>query len=178
MKSQRKRPRWLLPAVLVAAVAAIVGGLLAFDDRRNEAQAAAAGQKQIPAQSDRERIAFTDLDSQMREYIGYNRSIRLTAAQEEIKRAAIESRPAACCKDYTAYTCCCECNLSKSVWGLVNYLIATKGYSAEDVNRTVGEWLAFANPNGFSGAACYEGGCPRSPSANGCGGMAESDVVT
>jgi hypothetical protein len=178
MKTQDERFRWLLPAILIAAVAAIVGGLLAFSSHKGEAQAAAAGQRQIPAQSDRDRIAFTDLDSQMHEYIGYNRSIRLTAEQEKIKRAALESRPAACCDDYTAYTCCCECNLSKSVWGLSNYLIATKGYSADDVSRTVAEWLTFANPGGFSGDACYEGGCPRSPSANGCGGMDESHVVS
>lgn len=122
-------------------------------------------------------VSFHDLESQMKEFIRYERTIELTPEQEAIKKAALERTPAVCCDDYTAYTCCCNCNLSKSLWGLANYLIAVHGMNAEQVSEAAGRWIAFTNPSGYTGNACYTGGCGRAPHANGCGGMDESDVV-
>lgn len=173
-----RESRWIVLATVVVALAAVVTVVLARErDQKPEAQPSAGSvAAAVPAAGD--QIAFTDLDAQMRELIGYNSSIHLTAEQESLKKTALENRAAACCKDYSAYTCCCECNLSKSIWGLSNYLIAKRGYTAEQVNDAVGQWLAFANPRGFSGDSCYQGGCSRAPSANGCGGMTESKIVS
>jgi hypothetical protein len=122
-------------------------------------------------------IEFTDAQAQARQFIGYYHTIALTASQQEIKRQALENLPAPCCRDYPALTCCCQCNLSKSVWGLSHYLIAQKGYDAARVRATVERWLRFVNPGGFSGDACYTGGCDRAFDRNGCGGMSEARLV-
>jgi hypothetical protein len=122
-------------------------------------------------------IEFTDPQAQAQEFIRYYHTITLTARQQEIKREALESLPAPCCRDYPALTCCCKCNVSKSVWGLSHYLIAKKGYDAARVRATVERWLRFVNSGGFSGDACYTGGCGRAFDKNGCGGMTEAHVV-
>lgn len=122
-------------------------------------------------------LEFTDVEAQMKEFIAYNESIKLSPQQESVKKAALERRKAVCCDDYTAYTCCCNCNLSKSLWGLSNYLIAVKGMNADQVAEAAGRWIDFTNPSGYTGNACYTGGCGRAPHANGCGGMDASDIV-
>ncbi len=115
---------------------------------------------------------FTDRARQAEEFLGYSKSIALTPEQEAIKREALSKLKAPCCDDNGLDTCCCPCNLAKTAWGLANYLIAEKHYDAAQVRGKVAEWLAFVNPDGFSGDACYSpGGCTRPISANGCGGM-------
>ena len=117
-------------------------------------------------------IVFTDAKAQSEVFIGYYGSIDLDDAQEAIKRAALEPLPAPCCSDNSAYTCCCPCNLSKTIWGLSAYLITEGGADAETVRERVQEWIAFVNPDGFSGNVCTTaGGCPRPFADNGCGGM-------
>lgn len=111
------------------------------------------------------------------EYIGYYHSIKLTPEQEKIKTQALSAIPAPCCKDYTAATCCCPCNLAKAVWGLSHHLIAKKGYGAARVKTAVQEWLRSTNPAGYAGDACYTGGCQRPFAQNGCGGMDERTVL-
>ncbi len=107
----------------------------------------------------------------------WHAEIRLSPAQEAIKKAALEPIPAPCCSDNSAYTCCCSCNISRTIWGLSQYMIARQNASAEQVRAKVREWIAFVNPNGFSGTACYQGGCPRPFREGGCGGMNENDLV-
>ena len=121
-------------------------------------------------------VAFHDAQSQTLEFIRWEQEIKLTPEQEAVKRAALEALPAACCSDNTAYTCCCPCNLSRSVWGLSHYLVAKESYSATQVKEKVSEWMKFVNPNGFSGDSCYRGGCPRPFSEGGCGGMNPNSV--
>lgn len=123
------------------------------------------------------RLRFEDVARQSREFIGYWHSVRLTPEQEAIKAEALTKRPAACCRSSNAYTCCCHCNLSKTVWGLSNYAIATHHLNAKELSRLVDQWLAFANPSGYSGTTCYVDGCGRQFHANGCGGMSESNLV-
>lgn len=123
------------------------------------------------------KLRFTDVATQAREFIGYNSSIRLTAEQEAIKREVLEAMPAACCRDSNAYTCCCTCNLSKSVWGLSNYVLTTHHASADQLREVVAAWKEFTNPAGYSGSSCYSGGCTLPFRKNGCGGMSESDLV-
>jgi hypothetical protein len=119
-------------------------------------------------------MKFFDAPSQAAEFIGYSRSVTLTPAQQKVRE-----KSAPCCKEFPLATCCCPCNLAKSAWGLSNYLIARKGATAADVKEAVGGWLAFVNPNGFSGDACNSaGGCARRFAHNGCGGMDERNLLT
>jgi hypothetical protein len=123
------------------------------------------------------KLRFTDVGTQAREFIGYNSSIHLTTEQEAVKREVLEAMPAACCRNSTAYTCCCTCNLSKSVWGLTNYVLTTHHASADQLREVVTAWKEFTNPAGYSGSTCYSGGCSLPFHDNGCGGMSESDLV-
>ena len=122
-------------------------------------------------------IRFRDGGSQTAEFIGYSRSITLTPAQQERKNRVLGSIPAPCCKDYSVATCCCPCNLAKSVWGLSNLLVARKNVTDAQLEVSVKEWLRFVNARGFSGDACYSGGCGRPLASNGCGGMDEKKLV-
>ncbi len=121
--------------------------------------------------------------------IGYEQQYKLTAAQEAVKREALTALRAPCCDDRTMYTCCCPCNLAKTVWGLANYLIVEKSYDAAAVRDAVTQWLHFIRPDyyavqdltaqGLSPAdyglrdvdSCYDGLCEEPFSRGGCAGM-------
>jgi len=121
-------------------------------------------------------LEFTDVRSQAREFIGYYQSIQLTPEQEAVKKEALSALPAPCCSDNSAYTCCCPCNMAKTVWGLSHHLIADKGYDATQVKKAVEDWFAFINPDGFSGDVCYTGRCNLPWAQGGCGGMGKEIV--
>ena len=121
-------------------------------------------------------IVFSDVQSQTGQFMDWERTIRLTPEQEAIKKQALGAMPAPCCSDNSAYTCCCPCNLSRTIWGLANYLIAEQGAGVKKVQAKTTEWVAFVNPEGFSGDVCYRGGCPRPFKNNGCGGMKANQV--
>ncbi len=122
-------------------------------------------------------MEFTDVEKQSKEFIAYNTSIKLTAQQEQIKKEALSVIPAPCCANRSAYTCCCPCNMAKTWWGLSKHLIAERGQGVQEVRNAVKQWIAFINPDGFSGDSCYRGGCGRAFSDNGCGGMDEKKIV-
>jgi len=122
-------------------------------------------------------VPFDDVQASTRQFIGLESSIQLTSAQEAVKKEALEALPAPCCSDNTAYTCCCPCNMSLSIWGLSNLLIAEHGYDATQVRTKVKKWIKKINPDGFSGDVCYTGGCLRPFAHNGCGGMARGRVI-
>jgi hypothetical protein len=122
------------------------------------------------------KIVFRDAKAQAQEFIGYYKTISLTPEQEAIKKAALQPMPAACCHNSSAYTCCCPCNLSKTIWGLSNLAISKYGANASDVRQVVDAWLGFTNPNGFQGTSCYQGRCEEKPSKDGCAGMNEDDL--
>ena len=123
-----------------------------------------------------QEIDFTDVRRQTAEFMGYNESIHLDAAQQEIFENALNALPAPCCSDNTALTCCCPCNLARTWWGLSKHLIANLDYETAEVTAKVAEWFQFVNPKGFSGDVCYTRGCGRSFSENGCGGMSASSI--
>ena len=124
-----------------------------------------------------DRLKFRNVRVQAEQFIDDYNAIRLTPAQDRVQAEALDSIPAPCCKDYSMKTCCCPCNLAKSVWGLSHFLIAKKGYAAPEVKRAVIGWLAFVNQKGFTGNACFTGGCKRPFAQNGCGGMDEAHVI-
>jgi len=130
-----------------------------------------------PTETAKVDIEFTDVKKQTREFMEYYETIDLTREQELVKLEALSKLSAACCADNSAYTCCCVCNLSRTVWGLTAYLIAERDYGAAQVREAVREWIRFVNPDGFSGDACYRGGCARSFENNGCGGMSPGRVI-
>ncbi len=156
----RGKMRWLIGAAVAAAT---ILGLSALSQDGGSAVASP--------------IKFTDVQAQTREFIGYNESIKLTPEQELIKREALSRIKAPCCSDNSAYTCCCPCNMAKSWWGLAHHLIVNEGAGADEVQAAVEAWIEFINPDGFSGNACYTGGCIRPFHRNGCGGMDENHLV-
>lgn len=116
-------------------------------------------------------IEFRNVEEQSRQFMRWHAEIRLTPEQERVKKAALESIPAPCCSDNSAYTCCCPCNISRTIWGLSQYMIARQGSGVSEVRKRVREWIAFIAPGGFSGSACYNRGCQRPFNQDGCGGM-------
>ena len=123
-------------------------------------------------------VRFFDAPSQAAEFIGYNRSITLTPEQKKVREKALAAIPAACCDKFSQATCCCPCNLAKSVWGLSNYLIARQNSTVPELQTAVRGWLKFVNAKGFSGDACdTPGGCGREFSHGGCGGMDERNLL-
>lgn len=116
-------------------------------------------------------VTFEDVPTQTRQFIAWYDSIQLTPAQEAIRVEALSAIPAPCCSDNSAATCCCPCNMAKSVWGLSKYLITEKGAGVDEVRKAAQDWFGFINPEGFSGDVCYTGGCGRAFHENGCGGM-------
>lgn len=127
----------------------------------------AAGQQPPAGEEVRERA---------REYIHHYQTISLTGAQKAVRDEALSALPAPCCSQFTMATCCCECNLAKSVWGMANQLIVEEGAGVEAVRAAAEEWIETMNPDGFSGKSCFNGGCQRSFEHDGCGGMDASRV--
>lgn len=123
-----------------------------------------------------DEIVFQDAEAQARQFIEWERTIHLNPDQERIKKAALSAIPAPCCSDNSAYTCCCPCNMSRTIWGLANHMIARQGADAAAVRVKAKEWIAYINPNGYDGKACYTGRCPRPFREDGCGGMKASQL--
>jgi hypothetical protein len=121
-------------------------------------------------------VTFTDAHRQAAEFISYNHSIVLTPEQQKVMDEALSSIPAPCCNRFSMATCCCPCNLAKSAWGFSKFLIARQRSTALQVRAAVTEWLEFTNPKGYTGDACFTGGCARSFEDNGCGGMDEKQI--
>jgi hypothetical protein len=123
-------------------------------------------------------IRFTDVRKQTTEFLGYERSIKLTPAQEAVYREALEGLPAPCCSDNTALTCCCPCNSARTWWGLTKHLVVNLGYDAEQTRAKVAEWFAFINPSGWPGNTCYsKDGCAKPFHQAGCAGMTAGQLA-
>lgn len=116
-------------------------------------------------------VELNAVEAQTRQFVRWEQDIELTPEQERIRVEALSAIPAPCCSDNTAATCCCPCNMARSVWGLSKHLITEKGAGVEEVRRAARDWFEFINPDGFSGDVCYTGGCNRAFEHNGCGGM-------
>ena len=172
--SRRPRTR-IIVALTAAAIVLIVWTMARRSDRDGPGPAHAAAAP--PAAVLGGKIQFTDVAAQSRQFIRYASTIRLTAEQEAVKRDVLEHMPAACCRNSNAHTCCCPCNLSKTVWGLSNYALTEYAATADDLRQILKGWYDFTNPNGYSGDICYSGGCSRPFHENGCGGMKESHLA-
>lgn len=132
------------------------------------------------------------------QFIDWYNSIELSTEQQAIWDAALSPLAAPCCDEYPMSTCCCECNLARSIWGLSAYLIRENGYGADQVQEAALQWLHFIRPDyyvaiglekegiapglyGFtSESTCFSDHCDRpfysetgSEHLGGCGGMDE-----
>ena len=86
--------------------------------------------------------------------ISYDNAITLTPEQEAVRVEALTALPAPCCKEFSAATCCCRCNMKRASDGLAKHLIANLGADAVTVRTRVAAWQKAINPNGFSGDTC------------------------
>lgn len=129
------------------------------------------------AAADSAAIDFSGAREETEQFIRYYQTIELTPEQERTKVEALSTIPAPCCADNSLATCCCPCNLAKAAWGMAAHLITEEGYGVEEVRQAALDWLAAANPGGFTGDACYSGGCRRPIDHNGCGGMSARHVL-
>ena len=132
------------------------------------------------------------------QFIDWHNSIELSAEQLAIQDMALSSQVAPCCDEYPMSTCCCECNLARSVWGLSAYVITEKDYRVSQVEEAALQWLHFIRPDYYVASAleqkgmdpglwgfttestCFSGNCNRpfytetsSGHLGGCGGMKE-----
>jgi len=132
------------------------------------------------------------------QFIDWYDSIDLSTERLAIRDMALSSQVAPCCDEYPMSTCCCECNLARSVWGLSAYLITEKDYGVSQVEEAALQWLHFIRPDYYVASAleqkgmdpelwgfttestCFSGNCNRpfytetsSGHLGGCGGMEE-----
>ncbi|HET9768074.1 MAG TPA: hypothetical protein VFS60_14560, partial [Thermoanaerobaculia bacterium] len=113
--------------------------------------------------------AYTGDRAETERLVAYDKAIQLTAAQEAIRVEALTPLAAPCCKQFSAATCCCRCNMKRASDGLAKHLIVNLGANAETVRAQVAAWQKAINPDGFSGDTCSTGGCGRAFQHNGCG---------
>lgn len=133
------------------------------------------------------------------QFIDWYYEIELSVDEASIKDQALGALVAPCCDDNSAATCCCECNLTRSVWGLSAHLIRETGYGIEAVRDAAFEWLRFSRPDYYLAAAleeegldpqsfglttygsCYRGICNYPVTEGGCAGMTDlvmPDIAT
>lgn len=96
---------------------------------------------------------FQDVRAQTKQFIAWSDSIRLTPEQEKIKEEVLSSIPTTCCSKFSMLTCCCACNMAKTIWGLSNHMLAHEGADAKRLRAAVLEWTRFIGPKGFTGDA-------------------------
>jgi len=143
----------------------------------------------VPAAETETSYGFALSPSNTQQFIDWYYATPLLPEEKEIMQQALETIPAPCCDDNSAATCCCECNLARSVWGLSAYLIHEKGYGIEEVREAARQWLQFARGDYYIAAAlkargyfpqdydlttygsCYRGMCEFPLSQGGCAGM-------
>ena len=145
----------------------------------------------IPQEGDETSYGLPLSLNNTQQLINYYDAARLTPEQKSTMQNALLPLKAPCCDDNSMATCCCPCNLAKSVWGLSSYLIAEKNYDADQVRKSALEWLHFIHSNyyiiqelksrgvdpGAYGLShenpCYVGRCELPFMQGGCGGMAD-----
>lgn len=136
----------------------------------------ASGSGETDAPASKKPAAARDVRALTARYIGWSDSILLTPEQQQIKAEVLSSIPTVCCSKFSMLTCCCACNMAKTIWGLSNHMLAHEGADARKLRAAVLGWTRLVG-KGFTGDACLAGGCGRPFAKNGCGGM-DSEKVT
>ena len=100
--------------------------------------------------------------SNTQQFIDWYNAIYLTAAQRALRDRTLKPLVAPCCDEYPMSTCCCEGNLSRSIWGLSAYLITEKGYTRDQLQAAILQWVHFIRPDYYVATALEkEGEIPR-----------------
>ena len=120
---------------------------------------------------------FAGTRAEVEELMAYYEAIQLTEEQESLRVEALQPLPAACCNQFSAATCCCECNLSRALWGLSKFLIVEKEASAEQVRESAKAFYASVNDDAFPGNTCMTGKCGLPFKEGGCGGMNKNHLI-
>lgn len=165
------RKPWTVVGLGAVVVVAALLGLRSWQESRVASESVASERTRTGG------ATFTGSRQETERFLAYHRAIVLSPEQEVTKEGALASLPAPCCSQFTAATCCCDCNLARSTWGLAKHLVADLGLDSASVRARAAEWHRVINPNGFSGDACFTGGCARRFDENGCGGMREGKLV-
>ena len=186
MQNRRRRNVRVILALFVFAAGFMVVGSCTPESPRVLDEAIFAG---YPQEGDATSYGAALSMSNAPTFLQYYEQHPLTAEQEAVKRDALTPLVAPCCDDNPMYTCCCPCNLAKTVWGLSAYLIVEKDYDATTVREAALQWLRFIrrdyykareleqqglNPSTlgvYAGKSCYEGRCDLPFRQGGCGGM-------
>jgi len=90
------------------------------------------------------------------QFIDWHNSLELSAEEQSIRDAALDPLVAPCCDSYPMTSCCCPCNLARSVWGLSAYLITEKGYEVNQLRESADQWLHFIRPDYYVARALEE----------------------
>jgi len=196
-EQQRRSSGWFtlrrvaLAAVPLLAIGLAVAGFVLL--REGETVSAATPeevrQEIIPEDGDPTAYGLPLSLDNTQTFIDYYQTASLTADQEGVMENALLPLKAPCCDDNPMSTCCCDCNLAKSVWGLSGHLIAEEDFGAEQVRESALQWLRFihsdyyvgqeladrgVNPDAYGlpkGDSCYTGRCELPFGESGCGGM-------
>ncbi|MGE5347043.1 MAG: hypothetical protein ACM3JH_13905 [Acidithiobacillales bacterium] len=120
--------------------------------------------------------AARDLPAEAREYIK-RADVPLPPELQKVRDEVLSKIPAPCCAKFSAATCCCPCNLAKSIWGLSNTMLVKHKANSKQLREAVLEWIRVNNSGPWSGDACFTGGCGRPFAKNGCGGMNDRQIV-
>jgi hypothetical protein len=191
----------ILPSVGLALILGIAAALSACSgpaEQQGPDPAMQIWNEIIPAEGTATTYDISLSLENTQQFIDWYNSIELSAEQQAIRDAALSPLVAPCCDEYPASTCCCECNLSRSVWGLSDYLITEKGYGVDQVQEAALQWLHFIRPDYYvaseleqkgidpglwgltTESTCFTNNCERpfytkisSGYAGGCGGMDE-----
>lgn len=91
-------------------------------------------------------------------FIDWYNTIELTQAEHMMRDEALAVFVAPCCDEYPMSTCCCECNLSRSIWGLCAYLISEHGYSIDQLRVAALQWSQFIRPDYYVAQALEKAG--------------------
>ncbi len=188
---QRGWGKWLYIALPVAVLLIGGGWLLNQRQQTSSVTPAEVAAEIIPQEGDPTAYGVSLSLDNTQQFIDYHEAAALTPEQESIMRNALLPLKAPCCDDNPMSTCCCPCNLAKSVWGLSSYLIVEEGYEVEQVRESALQWLRFihsdyyvmqelknrgVNPGRYGlsyEAPCYTGKCELPFVDGGCGGMGE-----
>ncbi len=158
MTTNTRLPRWTCTLIAALLVASSAPG----------APAAPRKASKTPA--------FRDVKAQTAEFMKYA-DMSLAPEQQAIKDEVLASIPTVCCKKFSMKTCCCPCNMAMTIWGLSNYMLVVKGANEAELKSAVLDWVRFIGPQGYTGDACFTGGCGRPFAKNGCGGMDHKNVI-
>lgn len=175
LRLRRRLPAGLTKRVLSLALIAIF--LIAGTSTLSACSAKGASAENSSASNNASKMEFTGDRAETERFIEWYKSIDLTAEQVATRKAALEALPAPCCSQFTADTCCCECNMKRATHGLAKYLIVKRGWNADAVRTAVAEWHQVSHPNGFRGDACMKGRCNLPFAQDGCAGMTDGVLV-